>query len=355
MTATNGSSRKVGILHVVEYQKFISPFIALVNKYFDTSRHHFFFIRNGRLYIPQGDEVVTRNADTNRPFSKTFSFIRKANRADKIVLHGLFSSWLILVLFFQPWLLRRCYWIIWGGDLYNYTSGVREGFDWIKEVFRRPIIKNFGHLVTYVKGDVKLARHWYGAKGDWHDCLIYPSNLYQELQTPIVSHDGVNILLGNSADPSNNHREILDRLRQYVKNDTLIYCPLSYGPQSYAKEISDYGKLLYGNRFIALLDFMKLEEYKILLASIDIAIFNHKRQQAMGNIITLLGMGKTVFIRSDITSWQTLAEMGLVVGDYLRFDLRPFRPSIADENKMIISKRFNENVLINQLRHIFEN
>jgi len=34
---------------------------------------------------------------------------------------------------------------------------------------------------------------------------------------------------------------------------------------------------------------MPLDEYLNLLAKIDIAIFNHKRKQAMGNITTLLG------------------------------------------------------------------
>lgn len=37
---------------------------------------------------------------------------------------------------------------------------------------------------------------------------------------------------------------------------------------------------------------MPFEEYLGLLAKIDIAILNHKRQQAMGNITTLLGLGK---------------------------------------------------------------
>lgn len=41
-----------------------------------------------------------------------------------------------------------------------------------------------------------------------------------------------------------------------------------------------------------IVDFMDFNEYINFLSTIDIAIFNHKRQQGMGNIITLLGMGK---------------------------------------------------------------
>lgn len=51
---------------------------------------------------------------------------------------------------------------------------------------------------------------------------------------------------------------------------------------------------------------MPFEEYLGLLAKIDIAILNHKRQQAMGNITTLLGLGKKYILgdRDDITSWK---------------------------------------------------
>jgi hypothetical protein len=41
----------------------------------------------------------------------------------------------------------------------------------------------------------------------------------------------LSILLGNSADPSNNHVEALERLLPYRDQDIKIYAPLSYGDQ----------------------------------------------------------------------------------------------------------------------------
>src|SRR5690606_3405679 len=98
----------------------------------------------------------------------------------------------------------------------------------------------------------------------------------------------VNILVGNSADPSNNHLEILDKLLPYKDADIQIYTPLSYGDQDHAKLVSEYGKKLFSEKFSPVTDFMKEENYLNFLCSIDIAIFNHKRQQGMGNITTLL-------------------------------------------------------------------
>lgn len=47
------------------------------------------------------------------------------------------------------------------------------------------------------------------------------------------------------------------------------------------------GKELFGEKFIPLTEFMTFEKYLEFLGSIDIAIFAHKRQQAMGNTITI--------------------------------------------------------------------
>ena len=100
---------------------------------------------------------------------------------------------------------------------------------------------------------------WYGVSGKWHECFMYPSNLYRELPVHDSPHDGLNILLGNSADPSNNHKEVLDKLRSYATENIRIYCPLSYGDRKYAQIVSDYGRLMFGEKFLALRDFMPFD------------------------------------------------------------------------------------------------
>ena len=47
--------------------------------------------------------------------------------------------------------------------------------------------------------------------------------------------------------------------------------------------------IYFWRKFKPLVDFMPFDEYLNLLAKVDIAIFNHKRQQAMGNTTILLG------------------------------------------------------------------
>jgi len=103
-----------------------------------------------------------------------------------------------------------------------------------------------------------------------------------------------------------------------------------------------------------LIELMPFEKYLEFLSKIDIAIFGHKRQQAMGNIITLLGLGKKVYMRSDITSWQLFQNIGVKVFDVENIDLELIDEHTKRDNQQKIKKYFSEESYICQLKNIFE-
>lgn len=342
------------ILHLVEYQKFIPPFIELINQELDTRRHHFFFIHNGCKYSQRSGAKITLNSEPKSLWHFIVDIYRASQSHQKIILHGLFSSKLILALFLQPWILKKCYWVIWGGDLYTRVLDERS-FSWrIKEVLRKVLIPRLGYLITYVPGDVALARQWYDAKGVYEECIMYPSNTCQPVPILKETHAGFNILVGNSADPSNNHVEILHKIKNSICYSFKIFVPLSYGPVEYACQVEEVGFSLFGDDFQSLRNFMPFEDYLKILAKVDIAIFNHKRQQGMGNIISLLGMGKTVAIRSDVSTWSMLKDMGIILRDTLGQDFSPLPIDVLNNNKKIISDRFSRERLVQQLKSILE-
>ncbi|QIZ66040.1 TDP-N-acetylfucosamine:lipid II N-acetylfucosaminyltransferase [Geobacillus subterraneus] len=260
------------------------------------------------IKISKRENVITLSKD----FTSLFTLINSMYKCEKIFLHGLFNFKIVFLLFLQPWLLKKSNWIVWGGDLYHYKFRKRNFKSDVQELVRRFVIKNFGAITTLVKGDYDLAKKWYGVKGDYyHGVYINPVNLEYLQKVKKIKKDnrnGINIQIGNSADPSNNHIQILDLLKKFKDENINIYAPLSYGNHDYAKEVVHYGKELFGNKFKPLLEFLNPEEYSKYLASIDIAIFNHERQQALGNIYALLYLGKKIYIRSDISTWDYLKE-----------------------------------------------
>lgn len=340
------------ILHIAACYTFIPPFIEFINSNFESDNHEFLLTPiMAESNLPNSKNIKLCGNTRSARLSHYSQVVTKMHQADKIIIHGLLDIRITQILFFSPWLLKKCYWVMWGADLYTYQLSERNKSWRKKEFFRRPVIKSMGHLVTYIPGDVDLARKWYGAKGEYHECLMYLSNTYKALDAPSIQSDTVNIQIGNSADSSNNHFEILDKLLPFKDQNIKIYAPLSYGDQVYAKKVVTRGKELFGEKFIALTEFMPFEKYLQFLGSIDIAIFNHERQQAMGNTITLLGLGKTVFIRSDTTQWQFFKDKNIKVYDSIKLDSLDKKEHW--DNTLKVKDYFSEETLKKQLKEIF--
>lgn len=330
------------ILHLCVLEKFVDPFYEFLEEHFDDfDRRHVFYINDRRegYKRPQGNNVFL--ARSFNLISRYIWLSNKMHRADKIILHGLWDYRILLALSLQPWILKKCYWMIWGGDLYTYEMSQRNMVWWSRELLRRHVIKRIGHFITHIKGDYELARLWYDAKGTWHECFMYPSNLYQAPKKNTMPHDGINILIGNSADPSNNHKEMLGRLRAYSNSNIRIYCPLNYGDLKYAEEIEEYGKSIFCEKFIALRDFMSFNEYLDFLVMMDVAIFNHRRQQGMGTTTALLGMGKKVYMRKDVTSYAMFEDLGITVYPIESFNIDDAGKNNLASNSEIVKNYFS--------------
>ncbi len=329
------------IVHVMILDKFLPPFIDFVNEHFDTTYHKFVFIGKPAYKYGLTPEYNVEWIDKK---SKIFQLLGYMYKAKKIILHGLWYERINQLLFLQPWLLKKCYHVMWGGDFYFPAQQ-----SWVK----KQIIKRMGHFVTYIEGDYELVQKWYGAKGKYHECFMYPSNLYKEYEIKPKEHNTINIQLGNSATDTNNHIEVLEKLKKYKEENMQIFVPLSYGEKDYMERVIKVGKEIFGDKFIPLLEFMPFERYLDFLGQIDIAIFNHNRQQAMGNIITLLGLGKKVYLRKDITPWKLFEELGVKVFNVDEIDLEPIDKKVAEENRKRVREYFSEEKLIEQLSNIF--
>lgn len=340
------------ILHIAGIDKFIPPFIEFIGQNFDLAQHRF-WLNGDRNRYPYQDNPSTYQVKPGvlGKFGGYLRLIVDLNKAEKVILHGLFDPKIVLLLSCMPWLLKKCYWIIWGGDLYSYQLAERNWKWQIREFFRRPVIKRIGNLVTYIEGDVELARQWYGARGHYRECVMYLSNVYHELPVPQEVHDTIHIQIGNSADPSNNHLEILERLLPFRDQDIAIFAPLSYGNQEYAKTVIESGTRMFGEKFHPMTDFMPFDRYLAFLGKIDMAIFNHKRQQAMGNTITLLGLGKKVYLRSDTTQWGLFKKKGIQVFDIECLEICRHKHSRSNRN--LVSGYFSIDNFRKQLNDIF--
>jgi len=98
---------------------------------------------------------------------------------------------------------------------------------------------------------------------------------------------------------------------------------------------------------------MPFEKYLEFLSKIDVAIFNHKRQQAMGNITTLLGLGKTVYMRNESTLYVALLNMGFKILDIDNFNLSLISEIDKNHNIQLAKSIYSKENLKLQLSAMF--
>lgn len=328
-------------LHICTNSPITIKYLEFMNKNFSNREHKF----------------ITEQSKRNIIFciKDGINLYNEMKESERIYFHGLFNPSIILFLFIFKKFLKKSYWIIWGGDLYCFLKE-KKGFK--KKLYYKVANNVKGHFygyITHIEGDYKLAKEWYGAKGKYFNCFMYPSNLYKEIKLNKIEKEDIYIQIGNSADPTNNHFEIFKKLEKLKNENIKLYCPLSYGNMQYAKEVIKKGKEIFKDSFIPLTEFMEYDKYLKFLSKIDIAIFAHDRQQAVGNITSLLSMKKTVYLKGSVTSYKMLKELGVKVKDFNKLkNLEKFNDNFLEKNKEIIKKRFSEKRLVEDWKKIFE-
>lgn len=146
------------------------------------------------------------------------------------------------------------------------------------------------------------------------------------------SPTGSDILLGNSATPENNHLDALHILSQCLPAGRRIICPLSYGNKAYGDVVAREGKALFGDRFVALREYMPSAEYSKIIEGCSVVAMNHIRQQALGNIVVALCSGAHVFLNPKSPIIRAMRRIGINV------DTMDVLPGFLSKTERIVLK-----------------
>lgn len=339
------------ILHIIPAEKFTPTFINFIRQNFDDGSHSFFTF--GDLsqfpYDIKNDSIHIKSQ-----YHPSLKAMKAIHDADEIILHGMLVC-RIINLFFQPWAYKKCHWLLWGGELYNDLEERKSLAGHIKLFLNKLTNPDLKSVITYLQGDYSRACTLFHKKFKFYESIMYHSNVYKALDIPEKKGSHIDILLGNSGDPYNEHEDALNILRPFKDEDIRIHCTLSYmGPPEYVKKIVKLGHDMFGNKFRPILDFWPYEKYLEFLGEIDVAIFTHKRQQAMGNTISLLGLGKKVFIQDNTSQFEFFEQKGIKVYPAKDFHLTPLETEVKNRNIAIIKQYFSEENLKKQWADIFK-
>ena len=337
-------------LHIAEPNKFTLPFCEYINYCLKRDNHIFLFTSDSFEQEKfTGKKVYCfLQRFRNHFLSNTILFYKLCKKADIIYMHG--AQFTTLFIFF-PLFIKKLAWVINGSDLYCMINKPR-----LKSLDpNRLVLKHAHTYVTHIKGDADLANRVLNNNAKFHYATLYMSNtISTDNFSPKKIVNKARILVGNSNSKNNNHLHIFEKLKAFENEIEYILCPLSYGDDlEYKITVKETGSAMFGQKFRTLETFLSPDQYNEVLSEIDIAVFNHWRQEALGATLSLLSLGKIVYVNPKTTSYKSLTERGFQIFDNnLLFSMGPIVNRDVIRNKELIEQYYSKKVLLETLELI---
>ena len=226
----------------------------------------------------------------------------------------------------RPWQWYRCL------NWWKFKREVRKEYAW-----KLKTIKRIDYIViTEHSGpEVELVKRLYPGCRAQHVVGTFDQNydIAKSLPLSAVPGEGtpLKILFGNSSDPNGNHLDAFRYLKVKVKGPYEIYTFLSYGDPEAKEWALKCGRKLFGDAFHPVTDYMDKNTFVQFMQQMDVVMMFHNRQQAEGNIMTALTLGKPVFMKPMNPQYDMLKRMGVKpVYDVREMHKVDLRKAIAD-------------------------
>lgn len=324
-------------VHLMPKEKFSKGFIMFTNDAFPDVDVRFVLYGEEMTGYETPDASNVYFADSAKAVLSDSECRSLLRNCDAIVLNWV--NWrfalCLLPFLYKTWLM------FWGGDIYSVTSAKQpagtkgRASRYIKAL----LVRRAGGVITLIPGDLAEVEKLSKKHGPWYlgkMCGLTAASAEEAANghTMVDRADKpLRILVGNSATPTNRHIPVLEALSKYRNEDIEVCAPLSYGDDAYRAEVISAGKRLLGEKFVPMVDYVDIEQYQQFLSTVSVGVFNHNRQQGMGNINGLMRLGAKVFLSKDSPMWDDFAKEGRVF--YATEDLPnlPFEDFAVEDKK----------------------
>lgn len=366
------------LLHLFDDEKIVNRTIVNFEKVFPQGNIFICFSNDYPKYVGQHSNLYFYRNDN----SFDLSILKTVT---KVIVHFLNYPKILFIERFIPKVIP-CYWVIWGGDLYNgflknkgyelyYKPDSFVSFfcplnirQFLFNILKKPYIeyksllfikKRVTHFVTDT--DFAIAQKYIGKyiKGvQVKGFMYYPIDVI--LGKLINARASGNIIwIGNSASFTNNHLYAFEYLSHLNVSGKKILTPLSYGgTNKYINHIEKEGQKKWGDSYQSITKYLFLDKYNELMSSAEIFIFPSWRQEAVGNILVALYLGAKVFLSKRSTLVEYFHNMGVkifILEDISQTDIdTPLSSEIIEQNRTILYDLFKEESMLKSIKQIWQ-
>ena len=225
-----------------------------------------------------------------------------AERGDWLFLHGMCSTTQALKIKLKN--QKKIIWRTWGHDVggypYKKNDFLKNAVKFLLNQLWKWEVKRFRMIGTAnIVDDISLQRKFGKIKTTY---INYPAKnnlqMFEEIQKDKPSHGNtVNVLIGHSGIDTDNHIEVIDRMKNLYGENICMVFVLSYGDAGYVQKVKAYIEENCPKDKVRMIEEpMPIEEYSRFLADMDVAIFDGMKSYALSNISILLYFGKKIFL-----------------------------------------------------------
>ena len=346
------------ILHLVHDEKIINRLISSFEEAMPQKNLFVCFTKKPLKYVEKRSNVIIYNC-------KTKIDTNLLQNVDSVLIHYLSLK---KILFIDKFIKRdvKCYWFVWGTDIYNKLLAARGCPVYYEKKYLSKTMKfllflgkchiydyRSRRILSFIKKrinsivspcDYPLLKNYLDENNKSEnitDFFYYPIEQILNRDLLNKSVTGNNVLLGNSASITNNHLYAFQYLSKIDIGERQIVVPLNYTiNEKYINHVIDSGETIFGkNRFIPLREFLPLREYNELMLSAEICVYGNWRQEAMGNITIALYLGSKVFMSNKSPLFKWFKEVGAII-----FELE----TITNDSFQVLSqedKEHNRNLM----------
>jgi len=361
-------------LHCLKDEKFLDGAISLFEEDKSVNNTYILFVNNPLDYTFKY---------IKSPLAKKNSidlFLEIVNQYETVVLHSLTS----IPIDFIPQIPKRIkvVWLMWGFDFYNsrvypqkllhrltynclslhdqlkirlssFVFHITDEHKYQQALYR---VDFFSGVFPYEYSLLLSSSRYPGIKAKQVDFYYGSTDFFiPEEPSRIINNLHSNIIVGNSADPTNNALDAFELMYSKLDINVIekVIVPLSYGNnERYIAEVKETGKRLWGNRFEPLESYIPLDDYLSLISNCRVAVFFHERQQASDNVLMQLLFGARVYMSETSEMFQYLKREGYHIYSLQR-DLEMINTLLSDEevieNRALLSKNYSTSKLVERV------
>lgn len=363
------------ILHLMPDEKVISRTIDYFNEALPGENVYIILLPpngSGNNYVQNESQFIHKVYFGSKSF---WDAVGNVSKYRYIILHYLNTD---KIRFVNKIRHNGIVWIVWGGDMYdnllvnrgydlfaapninkyNKKSRAQIVFDRIKKIcvdkLRIKAIFKISYLCA-APGDYSILLNYYPEFNHLilKDFFYYPvDDIMRNIS--LDNSLGNNIIVGNSASPTGNHRLAFELLSKSKIEGRNVVVPVSYGTNK--NSIIEAGREVLPSHFVPIEDFLPLDKYNELLTSSRTFIYANYRQEAVGNILIALYIGATVFLSERNPFLKSMKSMGFVIYslDQLanKIDYRLTKEEM-ENNANLIKKNYSRERLLSVIKESF--